>query len=347
MKDILVSINKERLTHNISTIRTSLPQGTLLCAVVKSDAYGHGAKRICEVINKDVDYFAVANNYEAFNIKRRYPNKPVLILGAFSTHYLKSAIKYGAEISIFNKEHLSIISKTAKKLKKQAFIHVQVNSGMNRLGLNSISELSAFYDELKKHKNITLIGIYSHLGSGDIDCKRNYEQISQFQKFINFSPLITIKHLCNSSFYYKKPCFDLVRVGIAIYGYNFPNTLPILNIKARVVAINHIKKGDYIGYTNQNKATKDITTATLSIGYADGLPRLWAKRGYCIINGKKCPIVGNICMNMTIVLVDKNVKVNDYATIIGKDGDLELTATEIAKQCKTIEYEILTNFKKI
>ncbi|MBQ7977970.1 MAG: alanine racemase, partial [Clostridia bacterium] len=129
--------------------------------------------------------------------------------------------------------------------------------------------------------------------------------------------------------------------------YNFPNTLPILNIKARVVAINHIKKGDYIGYTNQNKATKDITTATLSIGYADGLPRLWAKRGYCIINGKKCPIVGNICMNMTIVLVDKNVKVNDYATIIGKDGDLELTATEIAKQCKTIEYEILTNFKKI
>lgn len=347
MQDIIVSINEDRLRNNIAVIRENLPEKVLLCAVVKSGAYGHGTKRVCKILKDKVDYFAVTNNIEAFHLKKLFPNTPILVLGAFSTHYLRAVIKNNIEIGISDKKYLNIINTLAKKLKTRAKIHIQVNSGMNRLGLNSLNELSEFYNELKKYKNIDLIGIYSHLGSGDTICKRNQNQIAEFQQFTTLCPINTLKHLCNSTFYLDKPCYDMVRVGLALYGYGFPKASPILNIKARVVAINHLQSGDYVGYGNKHKVKKSIITATLAIGYGEGIPRLWANKGYCIINGKKCPFVANICMDMCIVKVDESVKIGDYATILGSDNELEITATEIAKACKTIEYEILTNFKKL
>lgn len=347
MKDIIISIDKNRLNHNIATIREHLPKSVLLCAVVKSGAYGHGVKRVCTNLEGKVDYFAVTNNFEAFNLRKICKTTPILVLGAFSTHYLRAALKNNIEFGISNKDDLKILNSLAQKLHTRAKIHIKINSGMNRLGLNSEAELSAFYDELKKCKNIDLVGIFSHLGSGDTTSKRNLAQIAKFQRFLSLCPISTLKHLCNSYFYLDKPCFDMVRTGLALYGYGFPEVRPILSIKARVVAINHIKKGDYIGYGNNHRAKRNLTTATIAIGYGEGVPRLWAKNGYCLINGKRCPFVANICMNMSIVEVDENVKIGDYATIIGQDGNLEITATEIAKECKTIEYEILTNFKKL
>ena len=347
MKDIIFSIDKERLNENVEIIRNQLPKGIKLCAVVKCDAYGHGIKAVCDEIVNKVDYFAVTNNREAVTLKRRYPDAKVLVLGGFSTYYLLPAIKYGVEFGIDSKYDLDTLSKYCRLVRKRAKIHIKVNTGMNRLGLDSVRELSEFYDELKKYEHIILVGIFSHLGSGDKFCNRNFEQIMCFQKFCDLSPVSAIRHLCNSSFYAEKPCYDMVRAGIALYGYNFPNVRPILDIKARIAAIKTVKKGEYIGYGNEHKARKNMKTATVMIGYGEGLPRLWAKRGYMLVNGVHCPICANICMDMTIVDVSNvDVSINDYATVIGQNNGFEITASEIADCAKTIEYEILTNFKK-
>ena len=347
MKDIVVTIDKERLNKNVDIIRQKMIEGTKLCAVVKCDAYGHGFKAVCDEIVDKIDYFAVTNNREAVLIKKRYPNTNVLVLGAFSTYFLLPAISLGVEFGIDNIQDIEMLADYCKLVHKHAKIHIKVNTGMNRLGLDKKSELTQFYAELKKYDNISLVGIFSHLGSGDEYCKRNYDQILLFQQFCDLSPVSITRHLCNSSFYAEKPCYDMVRVGIALYGYHFPEVRPILNIKARIVAIKSIKKGEYIGYGNEHRARKDMKTATVMIGYGEGLPRLWAKRGYMLVHGIPCPICANICMDMTIIDVSNiDVKVNDYATVLGQNGGLEITATEIAEATKTIEYEILTNFKK-
>ncbi len=347
MKDIIVTIDKERLIHNIAAIRKKMVKGTKLCAVVKCDAYGHGIKAVCDEIVDKVDYFAVTNNREAVMLKKRYGDIDVLVLGGFSTHYLLPAINYGVTFGLDRIEDLELLSNYCKLTHTRARIHIKVNTGMNRLGLDTTSELVHFCAALKKYDNITLTGIFSHLGSGDKFCNRNYEQILLFQRFCDLVPTSITRHLCNSSFYTEKPCYDMVRAGIALYGYNFPEVRPILNIKARIAAIKEIKKGAYIGYGNENKARKNMKTATVMIGYGEGLPRLWAKNGYMLVNGAPCPICANICMDMTILdVTNVDAKINDYATVLGQNGELEITATEIASSTKTIEYEILTNFKK-
>ena len=325
-----------------------MPNSTRLCAVVKSDAYGHGAREICAELNNFVDYFAVANNTEGITIKKQFPNAKVFVLGGFSTEKLASAIKLGVEISLEGVDEIPILSKYARKSQTKALIHIKVDTGMHRLGLDSIEKLYKFFDKLKKYENVVFIGLYSHLGSGDSYSKRNYDQILSFQKFVDICPVNTLKHLCNSTFYADNPCYDMVRVGIGLYGYGFPYVKPILNIRARIISIKKVKAGDFIGYGNKHKAKKDMTIATISMGYGDGLPRLWTKRGYVLIKGEMCRFVANICMNLSIIDISGlDVKINDYATILGQDGKSEITAKEIAKATKTIEYEILTNFKKI
>ena len=347
MEDIVFEINRENLLHNVRVIREMLPNFTKFCAVVKCDAYGHGMSEVCELIHNFVDYFAVTNNTEAVALKKEFPSAKVLVLGALSTKNLLTALRLGVEVSLESEDELPLLSRYAKKANRQALIHIKVDTGMHRLGLNSVTELYRFFERLRKFENITLAGLFSHLGSGDSYSKRNYEQIMLFQRFADLAPVNVLKHLCNSAFYADNPCYDMVRVGIGLYGYGMPKVKPVMEVRARIVSIKSVKAGEFIGYGNKHKAKHDMKIATIAIGYGEGVPRIWSRHGYVLVDGKKCRFVANICMDMSIIDVSKtNAKIGDYATILGTGKNAQITAKDIAKGCKTIEYEILTNFKK-
>lgn len=345
MKDCYKTINLSKLRQNVKVIKKYL-KNCKFCAVVKSDAYGHNASIVCRAICNYVDYLAVSSNDEAVAVRKLCPVTPCLILQPVSRYNLSDAIECGATFSVQSKNDLQILNREAKKLNKIAYYHLQINSGMNRFGITRKDDICFLRN---KYTNTKLAGIYSHFGAGFCpEEERSKQQIIRFNELSKEFPDTIIRHFCNTQNIFSHPNehYDMVRSGIGIYGYGNEFLQPIMQVYAKIVSIQNVSKGEYIGYGLDCVATSDMKIATLAIGYADGLPRLWAKDGFVLLNGKKAKIIGNICMEATFVDISQiPVKLGDYATIL---SDIPtLNAETIANSCKTIPYEILTNFRNI
>lgn len=324
-----------------------IAKNSRLCAVVKSDAYGHDADKICSILANKVDYFAVSSNDEALKIRKNHPQIPCLVLSPLSKNNLREAIQCNTTFSVQSISELRTLNAVAKNLNKIAYYHVQVNSGMNRFGATQRDEILALLNHKLPHVRPT--GIYTHFGSGDTyGDVRAGQQIAIFHALTDNLPYNLIRHFCNSQNALTHPDehLDMIRCGLALYGYGDKNLKPVMQIFAKIIAIQDVKKGDYIGYGLKHIAKKNIRIATLAIGYAKGLPRLWEKDGFVLINNQKAKIFGNICMEATFAEIsDIPAKIGDYATIL---SDLPtLNANTLAKSCHTIPYEILTNFRNI
>lgn len=348
MKNCFKVINVENLKFNIEYIKNSLNKSTKICAVVKSDAYGHGSEVICDAIYNSVDYFAFGNYKEAIFIKEKYKNMPCMVLCPFNTYYLTQAIMNDIIFSIQSFDELKQLNQRAKELNKIALFHLQINTGMNRFGIKN-ENLKIFIELSKTLENVQICGVYSHLGAGEeLGGARTKNQTADFVQAISILPHNVIKHLCNTqnTLCTTQPKLDMVRIGLGLYGYGDPMLKPVMSVYARIIAIQNIQKDGYIGYGMEHIAKRDMRVATVSIGYASGLPRIWGKHGYVLINNKKAKIVANICMEATIIDVSHiPAKIGDYVTIL---SDLRaLNADKIAKSCKTIPYEILTNFRNV
>ena len=345
MKDCYKTINIIKLRQNIKFIKNYL-KNTKFCAVVKSNAYGHNTSIVCHAIADCVDYFAVSCNDEAIKVRNLCPLTPCLILQPVSKNNLSNAIRCGAIFSVQSEKDIQTLNIEARKVNKIAYYHIQINSGMNRFGITKKDNF-----DYKEHKYIytKLAGIYSHFGAGTYpEEERTKQQIAKFNALSKSYSNSIIRHFCNTQNIFSTPQehLDMVRSGIGIYGYGNKFLQPIMQVYAKILSIQNVEKGDYIGYGLDCVAKSDMRIATLAIGYADGLPRMWAKTGFVLINGKKAKIVGNICMEATFVDISNiTAKIDDYATIL---SDLPILNAEIlANGCKTIPYEILTNFRNI
>lgn len=345
-KDCFKTINRANLLFNINFLRKKLHKSKL-CAVVKSDAYGHNANKISDLISEKIDCFAVANNIEAIALKTRHPSKPCLILSPVSKHELADAIRLNATFSVQSLDELLTLNSTARKLNKIAYFHLQINSGMNRFGVSQKDEILAITQRKLPHARLT--GIYSHFGSGDgfMDLRAE-NQIAVFHNLSDHLPSVITRHFCNTQNTLTHPAehMNMVRCGLALYGYGNEYLKPVMQVYAKIIAIQEVQKGDYIGYGLEHIATEKTHIATLAIGYAKGLPRLWGKDGFVLINNRPAKIVGNICMEATFAEIGGiPAKIGDYATIL---SDLPtLNANILASGCHTIPYEILTNFRNI
>ncbi len=348
IKNSLKLINKEALLHNAIIIKKwNYP--SKLCAVVKSNAYGHGIEKVIKATQNIVDYFAVNNIKEAL-IARQYTKKPILVIGVLDYSSINKAIENDIDLGVFCKKDIIKIAKNVKNSTKICKIHIKIDSGMHRLGFEKCCQFCDTLNFLKGNSNIEITGVFTHIGSGK--GKRTQAQLTKFNAFCKNISKKCIIHYANSetAFYSKQKQNEMARVGLALYGYgNFPNLKPVMSVYSRIINISFVKRGKYIGYGNKHKTHSDKMIAVLGIGYADGLMRVYSKKGYVLINGKKAKIIANICMSMTIVDITKikGVKLGDYAVVLGKSGNLEITANQIAKKCGTIPYEILTNFNSI
>ncbi len=349
----LLSIDLNALLHNFLFFKSKLQSGVKLVPVIKAFAYGHDAIDIAKYLEKhNVDYFGVAYTHEGVALRKAGIKTPIMVFHSLIDD-LNDSIDYQLEPNIYS---FRILNKFIDVLKEKGInnfpINLKFNTGMNRLGFLK-DDIPLIFEKITNSKVIRVNSVYSHLVASDDSKERNFtkKQINYFneireavKKEISY-PFLS--HIANSSgiVNYPKAHFDMVRVGIGLYGYaNNPKwTSKLKNVAKLQTLISQIQvlnKGDSVGYNRRFIAKEKTISATLPIGYADGIPRTWSRGvGFVSINGKKAPLLGNVCMDMIVVDVTNiNCKEGDVVYIF----DTQETLEELAKNTGTISYEILT-----
>ena len=346
-------IFKKNLIYNILQIKKQI-KNKKVCAMVKANAYGHGLDKVVKGISPYVDYFGVANLQEALQIRKICFSIPILIVGK-TTDFLQ-AINNDISISIFSKEEMLNLLNCVHNyaLNYLPKIHIKINSGMNRFGIKNENE---FLEVLKlaSDNGVLVEGVFTHFSTVGVDNQVFNNQKKVFENFIKLIPnkINPIIHVGGSACIFKNQNnFDMFRVGIMLYGYgsNKISLKKVMSIETEVVDKQIVKSGEHIGYGIKYVAEKDMVVGVIPIGYADGLSRQFSNGFVKLkiidenskIKFRKCKIVGNICMDLTMIdLTD--IKSNDkiLKVIVMNNAD------EMAKSLNTISYEILTNFNKI
>ena len=326
-------INLKKLENNVRTIVNSSNNYKYHIAVVKANCYGLGIKCVKSILLGGANYLAVSSLEEALKI-RKITNTRILVLEPVDIKYIDKAHQNNITLTISSLDYL-------EKIKDKEFTcHLKINTGMNRLGISDKKELNEVY-KIIKNSNITLEGIYTHIykSSDEVLTEKQFERFESITKDIDLNEF-EIVHIPNSetiTSYKKKNYINGCRMGIIMYGFsNNLNLESVFNLKSRIIEIKHIKPGDTVGYDGKYKATKDDLIGIVPIGYADGIRRKNTGR-YVYINNNKYKIVGNICMDMLFILIDKNVKLNDEVLIIKDNSHIN----EIAEYLDTINYEVM------
>lgn len=359
MPRVVAEIDRDAIAHNYRQIKKNIPKYTGIMAVVKADAYGHGAIEIAQILEKEgVDYLAVAIAAEGAQLRDIGIKTPILVLGYTPATSVGVLIENDLTQTIFSYEMAKYISYEASKLDKKVKIHIKVDTGMGRIGFlphpTSIEEIV----EINKLPNIEIEGIYTHFSSADEEDKTyTRKQNSVFNGFLKELGQVDIDapiiHVANSAaiIMHKYTHSNMVRLGISLYGHypsesvkSYPvGLVPAMSLKSQVVHIKEVPKGQPIGY-NRKYTTKDVTKiATIPIGYADGYSRGLSNKGRVLIRGEYAPIIGNICMDQFMVDVThiNYVAVGDEVVLFGKQDGNEITVEEIADILNTINYEVI------
>jgi alanine racemase len=358
-----LEINLNKYENNIKLIKNKLNEDTLLTAVVKADAYGHGAVEISKkALKSGADRLSVAIIDEAVELRKAgLKDTPILILGWTPKEQYRKIIKYDLVQTIYDYQNALSLNNIAKKLDKNAKIHIKIDTGMSRLGIKPEKGLS-FVKKVNKLSNIIIEGIYTHFSSADESDKEfTFKQYDIFKKLISKLEKneinIPVKHVSNSAAFLDIPelQMDMVRIGIISYGL-WPsqkvkrriNLKPVMSLKSRLAHFKTVEKGTPISYGRTFKTDKKSKIGTIPLGYADGYNRLLSSGFEIIINGKRVPIVGRICMDQFMVDLSsvENVEKGDIVTLIGEDNGEKITADEMAEKLETINYEVVSSFTK-
>lgn len=342
----VLKIDLDGIIENIIEYKKRIGDSRFFCAVVKADAYGLGSKKICKAINDFIDYFAVSSKREFLEIKKLV-SKPILLLSPIYENITILA-KSSCEFCISNIFQLERFLKLAKRSKNVVYnVHIAINSGMNRFGFSGLSEINYAINKIQKTQNIKIKGVFSHyyIGNNEIISKMQSKRLESVKSLfgIEKKQLKPIFHIANTDGFEFGRNFDMIRIGLGLFLKNNKNTFSLVS---KVIEIQSIKPNETVGYGLKFIAEKNMRVAVVSIGYADGIMRRIAGKGYVLINGKFSKILA-VCMDCIIVDIT-GLKANlcDEVTLVGKNGDNQIFICDIAKWCDTIEYEIMTRFSK-
>jgi len=361
-------VDIDAIRTNIQNLHKNYPRDTGIMAVIKSDAYGHGATAIGKAIeNMDCLYgFAVATSDEAFALRDEGIKKPILVMGPVFPDDYESIIKNNISIIVFNESTITPLNDCATRLNEMVSVHIEVDTGMNRVGIKPDEPGFLFMKSIAGCSNIRVDGIYTHFARADeADREATHDQINQFHAFIDqleneLGLSLRIKHSSNSAGVLGFTDFPLniCRPGIAIYGV-WPSIetkdfspavdlIPALSLYSQVIMLKDLPVGEAISYGGTYVTSRPTRVATLPIGYGDGYPRDLSNIGYVLIRGKRAPILGRICMDFVMVDVTDIVDVvlYDRVTLIGVDGDECITVEELSAMSGRFHYEILCGLGK-
>ena len=352
-KETVLEIDLSALTHNFNYLKSKLQPQTKFLAVVKAFAYGSDAVEIAKHLQKlNVDYLAVAYVKEGVALRDAGITTPILVLHPQSVNF-KTLIDRCLEPSIYSAHVLNEFIRVAKEQSQKDYpIHLKFNTGLNRLGFKE-NEIDTIISKLENTASIKVKSLFSHLAASEAIEEQDFTELQidrfkaiaeKFETKSNYKPWL---HLCNTSgvINYPHAHLNMVRCGIGLYGFGNSaeedkNLKPIASLKSVISQIHKIEKNETVGYNRAYKAKGAEKTATIPIGHADGISRIYGNgNGFVIINGEKAPIVGNVCMDMIMVnITDINCKEGDEVIIF----DSTHKASNFAESANTISYEILT-----
>lgn len=342
-------ISKENLKYNIEYIKNNIKADKKIIAMVKANAYGAGDVLVANYLQEiGITDFGVANIDEALRLRNNKITGMILVTSVSTQDEIDLTIKNDISLSVSTLDNMIEINEKAKVLNSIAKVHLKIDTGMTRLGFN-YNDLKEKMNDILKLQNICIEGIYTHLSCADIDEEYTNEQIKEFKstlKMLESDIKFKYVHLFNSdgTQNYENKVEDIdyshVRVGLMMYGYT-KNTKPVLKLTAPILHINDITKYTKVGYGGTFIAKPNMKIAVIKIGYADGLSRSLSNKITVNVNGVDCPLIGNICMDMSMVDVTNvpNIKVNDEVVIWDYSNDLK----EISKISNKIVYETISN----
>ena len=341
------------IEENMRRIRSAVPQNARIMAVVKADGYGHGAAETSKAaIRGGADMLAVASVGEGTELREKGIDAPVLVLGAATESDTREAVVHDLIQAVCSPEMVRWCEKAAASAGKQTEVHLKIDTGMGRIGVRNAQERDAVLAELDRSSHVRLTGAFTHFSDADGDEEGIQYTHDQFQRFMEMTDVLpegVIRHCSNSAAIHRFPemALDMVRAGISLYGYPPVPTAtelqPCMRWTADISYIKEIPAGTYISYGRTYRSDRPIRVATVTCGYGDGYFRAAGREGYVLIGGRKAKIIGRICMDQMMADITgiENVSVGDEAILIGRDGDVEITAEDVARWAGTISYEIL------
>jgi len=338
------------ISHNYDLIKAQIGQRVGVIAVVKSDAYGHGIETIVPLLDKKgVLAYAVISLDEAIRV-RKVSNTPVLILGYLDDREIEDAITWGFVLSLFDKNLLPLYERTAERVGRKAIVHVKVETGLNRLGMQ-MEEVEKLLDEQERYPHIRIESIYSHLSTSS-EREENLHQLERMEKLLARLHAEGDKfpiHMANSYSLgnFKEGYFNAIRVGLALYGVDavLPNMQPSLTCKSVIIQRKKVKAGEGISYNKLFRAPTDMEVGVIGIGYAEGLTQALTGKANVIVEGHKTPILGQICMNLSVIdLTDLPGERGTEVVVVGTQKNESIRVTDLAKAAGIRHHEILTRF---
>ena len=351
------TVNLAALAHNISRIKHYLSPGCEVMAIVKANAYGHGAVECAQMLTRQgIRRFAVASLEEGIELRQAGISAPIVVLGALFEAQIADLVAHQLTPVVSDGRILPALAQAASSHPSPYPIHLKIETGMGRLGF-SPDELRPLLDSPLLQSALHVEGLMTHLADADgTDTAFTERQLGAFHAILEQvrqrGLTVPLVHTANSAAIVRFPeaHFSLVRPGIMLYGYHTlptsvpaPDLTPVLSLRSTIVQLRTIPRGGTVSYNGTFIATRPTRIAVLPIGYADGYSRRLSNRGSVLIQGRRAPIVGLVCMDMTMVDVTDiaPVQVGETVTLIGQQGGASIWADEVADWIGTIPYEVL------
>ncbi len=345
------TIDLAALRHNVRCLRDSLPERTLLLAVVKADAYGHGIVHVARnALHAGAQWLAVARTDEGIVLREAGITAPILVLGAASGQEIGDGVKHDLTLAVTDPRMVYAVQRWAVKHGRQGLVHLKLDTGMGRIGIRTEDEVHGMLEALAECGDVQLTGVFTHFADADGDTDAYTRmQLERFNALAALLPAGIIRHCANSAAIHRYPeaAMDMVRAGISMYGYPPVETemplKPVMEWRSAVTYVKTVAPGDKVSYGCTFTADKPMTLATVACGYGDGYHRCGSGKAEVIIHGRRCSVVGCICMDQMMVDVTglDEVEPGDEAILIGTDGEAVITAEDLGAWSGTISYEVL------
>lgn len=358
-RPVWAEVDLDALKNNVQEMRRITNSNAQLMAVVKANAYGHGLEQIARTaLQNGASWLGVALLQEAIALREKGITAPILILGYTPAEDAAEVINHDVSQTIFTVEDAQTFAAAAHRLGKKAKVHIKIDTGMGRLGFCPQGDTLDKIRSLSQLPDLEIEGIFTHFATADeADKSFAEEQFMRFQQLLKQLAArhiyIKWRHCANSAAVIDLPYthLDLVRPGIALYGYypspevnhDLVKLIPVMSLKARVAFVKEVAEGCSISYGRKYFTKKKTLIATIPLGYGDGYSRLLSNQGEVLIRGKRAPVVGRVCMDQLMVDVGHipDIQQGDEVVLLGKQEDEEITADELAGKLGTISYEVL------
>lgn len=354
-------VDLDAIISNMDSMHSLLKKDTRMYAVIKTNGYGHGSLPVAKAL-ESVPYvkgYAVATAEEAFELRADGIKKDILILSYTFPYSYEKLIAEDVRITVFRKDTLTQLSAAAASVGKNAIVHIAVDTGMGRIGVSPDKNGLSFVKEALDVPNIIVEGIFTHLARADEEDKSSaLEQLGRFRGFLDdiskhAGAVIPVSHISNSAAILELPesYLDAVRAGITMYGLAPSDEVdmdritlkPAMSLFSHITYVKKVYPGQSISYGGIFTADREMTVATVPLGYGDGYPRTLTGKGEVLVRGKRCPILGRICMDQFMIDVScfEDIKEGETVTLLGYDGDEHISAEELGEKSGRFNYELV------